>query len=75
MKSNLPISLSMLILAIVFLLGVLASLGNLARSIAAYANSPKRRTMRASQSLDVSKSDNFLHLIKEEVRGKYLVIT
>ena len=74
MKSDLPISLSMLILAIVFLLGVLASLGNLARSIAAYANSPKRRTMRASQSLDVSKSDNFLHLIKEEVRRKYLVI-
>lgn len=54
-------------------LALLLSIPNIGKAIAAYVYSPKRRTARASQSLDVSKSDNFLHMLKNEV-NTYLII-
>ena len=58
----------MLILLGIVGLFILLSVHNLFRAIAAYADSPKRRTKKASQSLDKRKTDNFTQILKEEVR-------
>lgn len=57
----------MLILASIVALALLLSTHSIGRAVAAYIVSSKRRITKASQSLDVSKSDNFLHVLKNEV--------
>ncbi|XP_067950108.1 kinase D-interacting substrate of 220 kDa B-like isoform X2 [Watersipora subatra] len=75
--SNNPqeINIVMLVLICIVALALLLSVPTCGRAIAAYANSPKKRTMKASQSLDVSKSDNFLNVLKEEVQQLSTLVT
>jgi len=57
----------MAVLASIVAFSLLLSVRNVGRAIAAYAYSPKKCTLNASQSLDASKNDKFLHVLKNEV--------